>query len=68
MSSCNAAGSGHRSDCRIHFREGDCLVDTEPVDGWIHRREISGFKMRIEWLDPADLPQASACLAAITAG
>lgn len=52
---------------RFHFREGDYLVATEPVDGWIHSREIPGFKVRAEWLNPAPLPDAAPCLAAMTA-
>ena len=40
----------------------------EPVDGWILSREIPGFKVRIDWLDPARLPDVSACLAAMTQG
>ncbi len=53
---------------RFHFREGDYLVAIEPVDGWVHSRQIPGFKVRAEWLNPASLPDVSTCLAAMTAG
>jgi Uma2 family endonuclease len=50
---------------RFHFRNGDYLEAEDPVDGWIHSRVIPGFKVRVEWLDPAHLPAPADCLAAI---
>ena len=50
---------------RFHFRNGDYLEAEDPVDGWVHSRVIPGFKVRVEWLDPANLPAPADCLAAI---
>jgi len=50
-------------DHRFHFREDDYLVACEPADGWVESRVIPGFRVKVEWLNPAALPAAADCLA-----
>lgn len=53
---------------RFHFREGEHLVAAEPVDGWIHSREIPEFSVRTEWLNPLRPPGRGRLLAAMADG
>jgi len=49
----------------FHFRNGDYLEAAEPVDGWVHSREIPGFKVHVDWLNPEKFPAPADCLASI---
>lgn len=50
---------------RFFFREGEYLQETEPAEGWIASSVIPGFRVHLEWLNPANQPDARDCLAAI---
>jgi Uma2 family endonuclease len=52
---------------RFYAREGDFLVEFARGEDVIRSREITGFYVRRQWLDPASLPKVSECLAEIVA-
>lgn len=48
---------------RFHFRNDEYLEAAEPVDGWVASRVIPGFRVHLDWLNPAALPAPADCLA-----
>jgi Uma2 family endonuclease len=52
---------------RFYAREGDFLVEFAKDEEVIRSREIAGFYVRRQWLEPASLPKVAGCLAEILA-
>ncbi len=55
-------------DHRFHLHNGEYLEAAEPEDGWIASRVIPGFRVRLDWLNPAALPVPADCLSEMVAG
>ena len=52
---------------RFYAREDDLFVEFAQCEEMIRSREIAGFYVRRQWLDPAALPKVSDCLGEIMA-